>query len=221
MRILALSDPHGTLPDDIDRLLKEDIDVIVCTGDFAGVKRFKDGSGKTDSESQARILRKLASLDLPVLVLKGNMYNSRETKKIFTDEINKYSNIHYKETGKLRVKGKDFVFFDMIWEEHYTPDNTIIKRKLRNNDNRRRRLDALLKQSDDPIVLAHTPPYKVLDWSKRGFHAGSKILLEAIKKYHPPIVLCGHIHEGEGVSQVGKTIVYNLGCCGKYKIVEV
>ena len=68
------------------------------------------------------------------------------------------------------------------------------------------------------ILVCHQPPYGVLDkvgkiapkhW--RGKHAGSKVILECIKKYQPRYVFCGHIHEGEGKKKIGKTEVYNLG----------
>ena len=53
----------------------------------------------------------------------------------------------------------------------------------------------------------------------RGKHAGSKIILEYIKRKQPRYTFCGHIHEGEGSKMIGKTRVNNLGVCG-YKIIE-
>jgi Icc-related predicted phosphoesterase len=40
--------------------------------------------------------------------------------------------------------------------------------------------------------------------------------LNYIKKYSPRYVVCGHIHEGEGVKKIGKTEVHNLGVLGNY-----
>jgi Icc-related predicted phosphoesterase len=75
------------------------------------------------------------------------------------------------------------------------------------------------------IMVSHQPPYGILDrvttkgapkgW--KGRHAGSVLLLEYIKKYHPRYVICGHIHEGKGVRKVGRTTVINAGCCGDWQ----
>ena len=79
------------------------------------------------------------------------------------------------------------------------------------------------------ILICHQPPYGFLDkvsgkygapkkWV--GKHAGSKVILNYIKKYQPKYVFCGHIHEGEGKVKIGKTEVYNLGVAG-HKIIEL
>ena len=77
------------------------------------------------------------------------------------------------------------------------------------------------------ILVMHQPPHKVLDlvgapapmhW--RGKHAGSRVLLDYIKRKQPKYVFCGHIHEGEGYKKVGKTEVYNLGVAG-HKIIDI
>ncbi|MBI2672765.1 hypothetical protein HYX19_00745 [Candidatus Woesearchaeota archaeon] len=53
-----------------------------------------------------------------------------------------------------------------------------------------------------------------------GKHAGSRLILDYIKRKQPKYSFCGHIHEAEGKKMIGKTQVYNLGVCG-YKIVEL
>jgi Icc-related predicted phosphoesterase len=79
------------------------------------------------------------------------------------------------------------------------------------------------------ILVSHHPPYGYLDkvsskynppkpWI--GKHAGSKTILDYIKKYQPKYVFCGHIHEGEGKAKIGKTEVYNLGVAG-HKIINL
>ncbi|MBM3304087.1 MAG: hypothetical protein FJY76_03240 [Candidatus Aenigmarchaeota archaeon] len=79
------------------------------------------------------------------------------------------------------------------------------------------------------VMVSHQPPYGILDkvnhrgapkgW--KGRHAGSMLLLEYIRKYHPHYVICGHIHEGKGIKRVGKTTVINAGCCGDWRKLSV
>ena len=67
----------------------------------------------------------------------------------------------------------------------------------------------------DKVSPKYNPPK---DWI--GKHAGSKVILDYIKKYQPKYVFCGHIHEGEGKAKIGKTEVYNLGVAG-HKIINL
>lgn len=63
------------------------------------------------------------------------------------------------------------------------------------------------------IYLSHLPPLGTLDLSVRfGIdHIGSKELLDAIKKYHPKLVICGHSHIWGGNSKkIGDTLVINV-----------
>ena len=83
-----------------------------------------------------------------------------------------------------------------------------------------------MRKSKDPIIISHAPPYGYLDVVKNKLtnfkrkHAGSRILVKAIKKHHPKLVFCGHIHEGKCKAMIGKTEVYNLGIRG-YKIINL
>jgi len=79
------------------------------------------------------------------------------------------------------------------------------------------------------IVLMHDVPYGIMDKVQNpsaptnwhGKHAGSKILLDYIKKTEPKIVLCGHMHENAGMEKLGKTKIINVGSEGKYLIIDI
>ncbi len=63
------------------------------------------------------------------------------------------------------------------------------------------------------IYLSHLPPLGTLDLSVkfRIGHIGSKELLNAIKKHHPKLVICGHSHIWGGISKkIGDTLVINV-----------
>src|SRR2546429_9238202 len=42
-------------------------------------------------------------------------------------------------------------------------------------------------------------------------HVGSTAVREAIDKYQPMLSLHGHIHEGKGITRIGKTLAINPG----------
>ena len=117
-------------------------------------------------------------------------------------------------------------FIDTCWVKEFKPKDYVklMKKAKKETDKARRvlqRFDCL------DILVCHQPPYKILDkvtakfapkhW--QGKHAGSRAILDYIKKNQPKYVFCGHIHEGEGMKKIGKTEVYNLGV-GGHKIVE-
>lgn len=63
------------------------------------------------------------------------------------------------------------------------------------------------------ILLSHLPPLGKLDLSVRfGMdHIGSKRLLDAVKKYQPRVVICGHSHIWGGfASRIGQTQIVNV-----------
>lgn len=80
-----------------------------------------------------------------------------------------------------------------------------------------------IKDLEKAIFQFHVPPYGTfLDEAPKlsedlrpsvseVISAGSKAVLEAIKKYQPLLGLHGHIHESRAVQKIGKTYVINPG----------
>lgn len=75
------------------------------------------------------------------------------------------------------------------------------------------------------VVLSHAPPRgtKTVDRTHFLLHAGSKALGQFLEQTRPQLVVCGHIHEGRGVEQVGRTTVVNCGhgLRGYYALAEL
>lgn len=82
------------------------------------------------------------------------------------------------------------------------------------------------------IFIAHNCPYMTkLDKIKskgapkevKGKHYGDFITKQLIKKYRPLLVICGHMHENQGMQKVGKTTVINTGAAydGKAALIEL
>lgn len=73
------------------------------------------------------------------------------------------------------------------------------------------------------IIISHMPPYGSQDKVFIGLHGGSKELREIVDKYHPRLVLCGHIHEDPGYTKLKNTVVVNcsMGKRGEGALVEI
>jgi uncharacterized protein len=74
------------------------------------------------------------------------------------------------------------------------------------------------------VVLSHPPPRaERIDRTQAGRNVGSTALREFIDRVQPDLVVCGHIHEGRGVEQLGRTVVVNCGAAvaGFYALVEL
>jgi Icc-related predicted phosphoesterase len=61
------------------------------------------------------------------------------------------------------------------------------------------------------ILINHGPPFGILDVTQDGIHAGSKLLLERVKKMQPRIHVFGHIHESSGSVKIDNTLFVNAG----------
>ena len=178
----------------------------------------------------------------PVFTIFGNVESSNyETRKysqkiglrlpFLYDRLNAVYNVHVINNrvanfNGVRIGGLEY-FIDTSWIKEFKPAN--YKEKLehaRKQTEKTKRILRGFKELD--ILLCHQPPYRVLDkvtskfapkhW--HGKHAGSKTILDYIKKHQPQYVFCGHIHEKEGSAKIGKTTVYNLGIAG-YKVITI
>jgi Icc-related predicted phosphoesterase len=129
--------------------------------------------------------------------------------------------------GNLRVGFLEY-FTDTSWVREFKPSGykKSMKKAKDQTDKSRRVLGRFGKDLD--ILVSHQPPQGILDKvnfpgvpdSWKGKHAGSKAILDYIKKFQPRYAFCGHIHEGEGHKKIGRTEVYNLGC-GGWKVFDL
>ena len=181
----------------------------------------------------------------PVYLIFGNVELSnvkteedakKKGKKIpfLADNLNAIDNVkvinnQLIEFNGIKIGGLKY-FIDSSWVEKFDSkededyDNKM-KNAVKDTKEAKKALDGFSKID---ILMCHQPPNGVLDIVKnprapkhwRGKHAGSKTILRYIKKFKPKYVLCGHIHEGHGEDKIGKSNVYNLGCCG-HRFIEI
>ncbi len=168
-----------------------------------------------------------------------------KAQKSLVNFYRKLRNMKEINYGKTSVNGIDFIgyggymdieaFFNKKHLAYQT--NDMVKRRMKKHAGMKRRFFKLLKEiyrnknrNREKIFVLHYPPYGVFDIIKgewkgnpmRGKSSGVKFYTEAIKKYQPRLVVCGHMHEYQGVKKIGNTIVLNPGDAekGKYAVVE-
>jgi len=171
--------------------------------------------GNVESRNpETREESKELGFELPFLT---NDLQALDNVRIINNKISNFKGV--------RIGGLDY-FIDASWVKEFKPGN-YRERLLGAREDTEKARTVLRKFKDIDILVCHQPPYGVLDkvgkmapkpW--RGKHAGSKLVLDYIKKKQPKYVFCGHIHEGEGRKKIGNTQIYNLGVCG-YTIVEL
>lgn len=193
MRIYAVADIHGK-PSRIKCIQKNVAeyrpDVLVVAGD---ITTFKGGPG---------VIKRLDNLSLPVLAVRGN-----------TDLpgihglLNNFSNtlcLHLKEH---MIDGIQFVGIGGTIPLPFRSQVGFFEERVL------KKLSSLVDQKS--VVVAHPPPWGILDKAFNRFHAGSKGLYCFIRKYQPRLLLCGHIHENAGTATIEKTIVVNCNISRK------
>jgi Icc-related predicted phosphoesterase len=63
--------------------------------------------------------------------------------------------------------------------------------------------------TDTDVLIVHGPPHGFGDLTIGRTRSGSVSLAERIAEIQPPLVVCGHIHEGYGVYDLGATTIVN------------
>jgi hypothetical protein len=177
MKILFFSDIHADWKA-LERLLATDADAYFSIGDLVSWSRGLERAGE--------ILR---SVGKPVYVIPGNHETENDIQGFC--ERNGFVDLH------SRIERIDGVSLAGLGYSNPTPFDTPGEYSEAEIG---RRLQAFAGES--PLVLAcHCPPKDTpLDRAKAGAHFGSTAVMSFIEEHSPRFVLCGHIHEAEGVT---------------------
>ena len=195
MRILAFSDLHrdlGRAASLVER--SSEADVVIGAGDFASVH---EGLDET--------IGALASIETPSVLVPGN----NETADALRDAASAWHAATVLHGEGAEVEGR--TFFGLGAGIPITPWDWSFD--LSDEE----AAEALEGCSDADVLVLHSPPHGHCDVSGGGQHLGSQALAAAIERIHPPLAVCGHIHESWGErSRIGATEVANLGPDGAF-----
>ncbi len=198
LRILAAGDIHGdskTTRKLAERAEKENVDLVILTGDLTGWTETKD------------LIKPFTEKRKKVLIIPGNwdsfattdfLANIYGVKNIHGYSVT-YENIGIFGAGGARGPGPGDI-----------SDSEILKTLEKAHSS--------LKGIEKKIMITHMHPAG----SKSEFSGieGSKSITKAIEKFKPDILLHSHIHEAHGFEEyIGKTKVINVGRDGK--IIEI
>ncbi len=147
-------------------------DTIVCGGD---ITIFGDGLNT--------MLRKLASLKKPVILIPGNHESPDELERA----CQKFDTIYNVHKKTMLFNGVLFQGYGGGGFSYTYPELEALSKKFLRD-----------KLKDTPLVfLSHAPPYKTAVDDICGEPSGSKTLRNLIQVLKPTLVVCGHIHENE------------------------
>jgi predicted phosphodiesterase len=126
------------------------------------------------------------------------------------DDLNGKDGLHYLQDEQLvlNVDGEEIKIYGSPWQPFFC--NWAFN--LRTPEELKAKWDLIPKGTD--ILITHGPPYKLNDMTAYGNeHVGCRELRKAIQRVRPKLHVCGHIHEGYGVSRWGDTLIANASSC--------
>ncbi len=196
LRILASSDIHGDSRA-AERLAAqaedENVDLVVLCGDLTFQESSTDG-----------IIGPFVKRKKKVLLIPGN--HETVATADFLAEVYGATNLHgysvmYKGVGLFGCGGANIGL-------HQLGEGEILELLKKGHDR--------VKDAKKTIMVTHVHPTGSLSEKFSGFFPGSEGVREAIRKFKPDILLCGHVHEAEGIEEmIGKTKVFNVGKKGR------
>ena len=193
MKIMAFVDTHGDttfLRKLIQRAKKEDIDIVVCAGDFTVFENQING-----------VLKELDGIGKTVLIIPGN-HESAESVERYTKKFSNIVNLH-KQMWK-----KDDVAFIGWGTDGFTRHSDEF-RELQREWRR------MLTPNQKVVLVTHAPPYKTNLDKIGNDYVGNADIRKGIERIQPILAIAGHIHENEGKQdRIGKTVCVNPGWKG-------
>lgn len=206
MKIAALSDLHNNLSGllSINQALS-DVDLVLVVGDLT------NGDSVSDAE---QVIHSIQKFNPSILAIPGNWDGPQ------VDDYLSHLGINLNRTHRI-MNSLAFIgigaslpgIIQTPWEFNEQDFEKFFEESTSG-------LDTAIPQ----ILVCHEPPYNTRnDLTQGNVHVGSKTVREYIENHQPLICFTGHIHEGVGVDQIGKTRIINPGPLaeGNYAYAEV
>ena len=174
-------------------------------------------------DSMQAVLDFLAELKVPVILVPGNVDYLAETvqvlpyavnKPVLEERISATENLYLLEKEAIDFGGYQILGYGGLrirTVEAQSQMDELCENELEE-------LSLKVVNWRRAIFVAHWPPYGTLDQIRdphsplHGEHWGAEFFRQFVEKRQPLIFACGHIHEQQGESNIGQTLVINAGC---------
>jgi uncharacterized protein len=196
MKILAASDIHGDthLAKALaDKAEKEKVDLVILCGDLTFQER-----------STANLIGPFVKKKQKVLLIPGN--HETIATADFLAEMYDVTNLHgysikVGDVGFFGCGSANIGLFQLSEEEIFN----LLKEGYQK-----------IKYMKTKIMVTHVHPKDSIIENFTSYFEGSSGVRKAINTFKPDMLLCGHVHEAEGIEDmIGKTKVINVGKSGK------
>jgi len=206
MRILAFTDIHGA-DAEVERILRQEdpADLVILGGDLTTF-----GSA-SDAEETIRMVRDFCP---SVFAVGGNM-DPWALEQTFVD-LDVSLNGRGTMLGDVGFFGVSGAPLSPLHTPHELPEDEIREVALRGW--------AAVADARIRILLSHAPPLGTdVDRLHSGQHVGSAAVRTLVEELQPEVVVCGHIHESYGVTDLGNSRIVNCGSAadGRYAWIQI
>ncbi len=188
MKFLVLTDIHGNeeVSSWANKLIKEnEADFVIILGDITqfGPKSWAENF--------------LSAFEVPVYSVAGNC----DPPKEIMEAIEEKANLMHKK--KTVIDGVPFIGLGGSNPTIFNTPFELSEEEIESS------LEPLMEENS--VLVLHAPPMGINDTIPSGAHVGSTSIKAIVDKYHPRLVLSGHIHEARGMIEENKTIFINPG----------
>jgi len=195
MKILAFTDFHGNLTacqKAREVIVSEKPDFVVAAGDITNY----------DLERAKQLLLELAKAGRRVYFVPGNMDNTELARWAGTENIRGLHGCcqYFENAALIGLGGSPHGPFSTPFEYH--------------EEEAAKLLDEAMKgyHGGNLVFVSHCPPKDTkLDRVYSGMHAGSTSVRRFVERVQPLLVISGHIHEAQGIDQIGAAKLVNTG----------
>lgn len=196
MKVLAFADVHGDqslIQKHVQTAKDENVDLVIIAGDFTHFDQLPKN-----------LIGPFKAIGKKVLLIEGN-HESEATLKFLAEmynvcNLNEYAVI-YEGIGFFGGGGAQV-------GPSITSELKIFER-LKNGYN-------YVKNAKKKVMVTHAHPAGSLIEKFTQIFSGSKSVRKAIDEFSPDIVICGHVHEAQGIEEtIGNTRVINVSKTGK------
>jgi Icc-related predicted phosphoesterase len=205
MKILALTDIHGSYKKAVEIIAKHPSDVVIMGGDLTTVGTVREAEGA---------LREMQSFAGRLLCVAGNMDLPAH------DDLLARLGISLNGRGVM-VDGTGFFG---VSAAPISPLHTPYEITEEEIGKRIRSGYLPVKDCSVTIFVPHAPPYGTkVDIIHSGIHVGSTAIRDFIEQAQPTVAVCGHIHEARGQDSLERTKIVNCGPAfnGCYATIEI